>query len=150
MAVPLPLFGQETAVKTASDLPPLSPLQTFHPLRPRSLSLRRRRQEVPPKSPAQPVHSSATIASPAPAATLDVEVDHKFAEAHLSIWVDGNLSYTRTLEGTDKKRLAVFHHVKAMKSMPCKSHLERIIFACSHLRYEFLRPDRDRGFRQWK
>jgi len=63
-------------------------------------------------------------------ATLDIEVDHKFAEAHLSIWVDGRPSYTRTLEGTDKKRLVVFHHVQgheihAMQLQP-GSHLFRV------------------------
>jgi serine/threonine protein kinase len=50
-------------------------------------------------------------AVPAPA-TLDIEVDHKFAAATLSIWVDDRLSYTRTLEGTDKKHLVLFHHVQ--------------------------------------
>ena len=45
-------------------------------------------------------------------ATLAIQVDHKFAEAHLSIWVDGRLSYTHTLEGTDKKHLVVFHHAE--------------------------------------
>jgi hypothetical protein len=45
-------------------------------------------------------------------AILDIEVEHKFAEAKLSIWVDDQLSYTRTMEGTDKKHLVVFHHVQ--------------------------------------
>jgi hypothetical protein len=52
---------------------------------------------------------------PAPAvtpATLQIVVDHKFSEAHLSIWVDGSLTYTHLLEGTAKKRLVVFHHVQ--------------------------------------
>ena len=39
-------------------------------------------------------------------------MDHKFAEAHLSIWVDDTLSYTHILVGADKKRLGVFHHVE--------------------------------------
>ena len=47
-----------------------------------------------------------------PPATLDIEVDHNFAEAHLSVWVDDNLTYTRVLAGTDKKRLVVFHRVQ--------------------------------------
>jgi hypothetical protein len=42
---------------------------------------------------------------------LDVQVEHNFAEAHLSIWVDDRLTYTRILEGTDKKHLVVFHHM---------------------------------------
>jgi eukaryotic-like serine/threonine-protein kinase len=51
-------------------------------------------------------------ASPVTPATLEIEVDHKFAEAHLSIWSDDHLAYTHVLEGTDKKHLGVFHHVE--------------------------------------
>jgi len=43
---------------------------------------------------------------------LEIEVEHRFAEAHLSIWVDDKLSYTHMLEGTDKKHLVVFHQVQ--------------------------------------
>jgi hypothetical protein len=61
---------------------------------------------------------------------LEIEVDHKFAEAHLSIWVDDRLTYTHLLEGTEKKRLVVFHHVQghelhAMQLSPGK-HLLRV------------------------
>jgi hypothetical protein len=56
--------------------------------------------------------SSAAVPAVTIPATLGIEVDHKFAEAHLSIWVDDQLSYTHTLEGTDKKHLVVFHHVQ--------------------------------------
>jgi hypothetical protein len=59
---------------------------------------------------------------------LEIEVEHKFAQAHLSIWVDGNLSYTHVLEGADKKHLVVFHHVQghefhAMQVAPGKHQL---------------------------
>jgi serine/threonine-protein kinase len=68
--------------------------------------------------------SSPTI-SPA---MLEVEVDHKFAEAHLSIWADDRLTYTHLLEGTDKKHLIVFHHLQghefhAMQISPGKHRL---------------------------
>jgi hypothetical protein len=43
---------------------------------------------------------------------LEIEIEHRFAEAHLSIWVDGNLTYTHQLEGTDKKHLVVFHRMQ--------------------------------------
>jgi len=61
-------------------------------------------------------------------ATLEIEVEHTFAEAHLSIWVDDRLSYTHLLEGTDKKHLVVFHHVQghefhAMQIAPGKHRL---------------------------
>ncbi len=55
------------------------------------------------------------LAAPARAvdpATLDIEIEHKFAEANLSIWVDSHLSYTHALEGTDKKKLVLFHSVR--------------------------------------
>jgi serine/threonine protein kinase len=69
--------------------------------------------------------------SPAvPPTMLEIEVEHKFAVAHLSIWVDDSLTYTHTLEGTDKKRLVVFHQVQghefhAMQLSPGK-HLLRV------------------------
>jgi hypothetical protein len=46
-----------------------------------------------------------------PFATLEIEVDHRFGEGHLSIWVDDRPAYTHLLEGMDKKRLLVLHHV---------------------------------------
>ncbi len=45
-------------------------------------------------------------------ATLEIEVEHRFAEAHLTIWVDDRLTYTHLLEGADKKHLVVFHQVQ--------------------------------------
>ena len=63
-------------------------------------------------------------------ATLEIEVDHKFAQAHLSIWVDGALTYTHILEGTDKKRLVVFHHVQGHEfhamQVPAGNHQLRV------------------------
>jgi serine/threonine-protein kinase len=61
-------------------------------------------------SPVLPVSAEPTPT--VPPAMLEIEVEHKFAEAHLSIWVDEALTYTHTLEGTDKKRLGVFHQVQ--------------------------------------
>ena len=82
---------------------------------------------VPPA--AKVVRASSPTGSPATStATLEIEVDHKFAEAHLSVWVDDRLTYTHLLEGTDKKRLIVFHHVQshefhAMQVPPGKHRL---------------------------
>ncbi|MFZ0822010.1 MAG: hypothetical protein WAM87_00005, partial [Terriglobales bacterium] len=78
-----------------------------------------------------PADSSATSPAASPAvspATLEIEVDHQFAAANLSIWVDDRLTYTHRLEGTDKKRLVVFHHVEGhefhvMQVSPGKHHL---------------------------
>ena len=92
--------------------------------------------------PAKVVHLTSSIATspvvpvssePAPTvspAMLEIEVEHKFAEAHLSIWVDDALTYTHTLEGTDKKRMVVFHQVQghefhAMQLSPGK-HVLRV------------------------
>jgi serine/threonine protein kinase len=54
----------------------------------------------------------ASSPTPDVPAMLEIEVEHKFAEANLSIWVDDQLAFTHALEGTDKKRLVVFHHVQ--------------------------------------
>jgi serine/threonine-protein kinase len=69
-----------------------------------------------------------TVSPATSPATLEIDVEHKFAEANLSIWVDGRLTYTHQLEGTDKKRLVVFHHVQghefhAMQVSPGKHSL---------------------------
>src|SRR5258708_19865777 len=56
--------------------------------------------------------SSPTISRTPAYAVLEIEVEHKFAEAHLSIWVDDLLTYTHPLAGADKKHLVVFHHVQ--------------------------------------
>ncbi|HWY21939.1 MAG TPA: serine/threonine-protein kinase [Candidatus Acidoferrum sp.] len=97
--------GSAAQVKVARAVPPAD-----HP-------------SVSPISPASPVH-------PASPAMLDIEVEHKFAEAHLSIWVDDRLTYTHLLEGADKKHLVVFHKVQghefhAMQIPPGK-HLLRV------------------------
>jgi serine/threonine-protein kinase len=44
-------------------------------------------------------------------ATLGIEIEHTFSAAHLSIWVDDHLAFTRLMSGKDKKTLGVFHHV---------------------------------------
>jgi len=76
-----------------------------------------------------PTISPATSSSPSPA-MLEIEIEHKFADAHLSIWVDDSLTYTHPLQGTDKKHLVVFHHVQghefhAVQVSPGK-HLLRV------------------------
>ncbi|HLM80226.1 MAG TPA: serine/threonine-protein kinase [Terriglobales bacterium] len=79
-----------------------------------------------------PVASPATSAATSPAtapATLEIEVEHRFVEAQLSIWVDDRLTYTHQLAGTDKKHLVVFHHVQghefhAMQVSPGKHSLK--------------------------
>jgi len=51
-----------------------------------------------------------------PPATLDIEVEHNFTQAQLSVWVDDHSIHTHPLEGTDKKRLVVFHGVQGHQS----------------------------------
>jgi eukaryotic-like serine/threonine-protein kinase len=75
-----------------------------------------------------PIGKSVKAGSPVSPAMLEIEVEHNFAEAHLSIWVDDRLTYTHLLEGTDKKHLVVFHHVQghefhAMQVSPGKHRL---------------------------
>ncbi len=73
--------------------------------------------KTPTVAAVQPVTSTrasraSAAASTLPPATLDIEIEHRFTEASLSIWVDSKLSYTHTLEGVDKKKLVVFHSVQ--------------------------------------
>jgi serine/threonine-protein kinase len=66
---------------------------------------------ITPAAAPEPVVVSAPEAAPPPA-TLEIEVNHKFSQAHLTIWVDDQLTYTHLLEGTEKKQMVVFHHVQ--------------------------------------
>jgi serine/threonine protein kinase len=59
-----------------------------------------------------PIVRSSPQPPPAPLAVLEIEVEHKFAQAHLSIWVDDSLSFGHQLEGAEKKHLVVFHRVQ--------------------------------------
>jgi serine/threonine-protein kinase len=63
-------------------------------------------------SPVRLSRASSPVVPVVPPSVLDIEVEHKFAEAQLSIWVDDHLTYTHSLEGADKKHLVVFHKVQ--------------------------------------
>jgi serine/threonine protein kinase len=61
-----------------------------------------------------------TVAPPTPArvapASLQIEVEHQFTEATLSIWVDDHLAYTRPLHGTVKKHLVFSRGIQGYRS----------------------------------
>ncbi len=68
-------------------------------------------------------------------------MEHRFAEAQLSIWVDDRLTYTHQLEGTDKKHLVVFHHVQghefhAMQVSPGKHSLKVQVTSAGDTTYD--------------
>ena len=74
-----------------------------------------------------PTTGGAPLLAPA---MLEIEVDHKFAEAHMSIWVDQELTYTHPLQGMDKKHLVVFHRVQGHEfhavQIPPGKHILRV------------------------
>jgi serine/threonine protein kinase len=91
------------------------------------------RRPVPAKGthlPPKRVARSGSLASAATPAMLEIEVDHKFADAHMSIWVDDLLTYTHPLQGIEKKRLVVFRHVQGHEfhavQIPPGKHLLRV------------------------
>lgn len=80
-----------------------------------------------------PVGNSVKIAtgnSSHPAATLVIEVDHKFADAQLSLWVDDRLTYTHRLAATSEKRLVLFNRVEGHElhslQIPSGKHRVRV------------------------
>lgn len=84
------------------------------------------------------VTSPATLAvslpGPAPAVsltTLGIEVEHRFPSAYLTLWVDGQMTYTHMLFGNDKKTLGVFHHVASHEF-----HATQISSGHHHLRVQ--------------
>jgi eukaryotic-like serine/threonine-protein kinase len=119
-----PTASAKAVIKTSAATVAENLAKPIKPHRTDSPPVKVARATLPPASPVLlPV--AAPVVTPA---TLEIEVDHKFAEAHLSIWVDDKLTFTRALEGTDKKRLGVFHHVQghelhAMQVPPGKHRL---------------------------
>jgi eukaryotic-like serine/threonine-protein kinase len=70
------------------------------------------------------------LSSRTPSALLEIEVDHKFVEGNLSIWVDDVLTYTHTLEGMEKRHLVMFHQVQGHEfhavQIPPGKHLLKV------------------------
>jgi serine/threonine protein kinase len=102
--------GAEPTVQ-APDVPAPSPRMSVAPMPHKTLPTK----ELTSVEESATLNSSAASVTASPAispAMLEIEVDHKFAEAKLSVWVDDHLTYTHQLEGVDKKRLVVFHHVQ--------------------------------------
>jgi hypothetical protein len=129
---PVPLIGEDATPKTAPSAPaPTTTIATVSPaVSKKSLKSPKNRGTGTPASvkTAGPVLQAAG-ATPEPA-TLDIEIEHKFAEAQLSIWVDSHLTYTHALEGTNKKRLVVFHSVQGHEfhavEIPAGNHQLRV------------------------
>jgi serine/threonine protein kinase len=129
----LPFAGEgpsakETTVVTAPSADP-TPTLTANKLVANKLTANKSRPTTAVVSAPHATVSRATSPTLSPA-MLDIEVEHKFAQAQLSIWVDDRLTYTHPLEGADKKRLVVFHKVEghefhAMQISPGK-HTVRV------------------------
>jgi serine/threonine protein kinase len=70
------------------------------------------------------------LSSRVPAALLEIQVDHKFVDANFSIWVDDLLTYTHSLEGTQKRHLVMFHQVEGHEfhavQVPPGKHLVKV------------------------
>ncbi|MFZ0816987.1 MAG: serine/threonine-protein kinase [Candidatus Sulfotelmatobacter sp.] len=61
-------------------------------------------------------HTNVAKLPPIRPAILDIEMEHNFTSAELSVWVDDHPAYSRKLEGTDKRRMVVFHAVQGHES----------------------------------
>ena len=121
-AGPLPSAVGLASVETVA--PPAAPAATAvasaaTALAPTATKLRKRVPAVRTYLPSTNLPSTkvARENSPTPSpvtssALLEIEIEHKFADAHLSIWVDDSLTYTHPLQGTDKKHMVVFHRVQ--------------------------------------
>jgi hypothetical protein len=108
--------------------PPIQTTPTPSRPRPRAIASVAKAATNTGKSAGVESASSPAVSPATPPAMLEIEVDHKFAEAQLSIWVDDQLAYQHALEGTDTKHLVVFHHVQghelhAMQLSPGKHRL---------------------------
>jgi serine/threonine protein kinase len=70
------------------------------------------------------------MATVVPAGTLRIEIEHDFAEAHASVWVDNNLVYEHLLHGNSRRRGLVFRKVEGYQldavDVPTGQHEVRV------------------------
>jgi serine/threonine-protein kinase len=113
-AEPLPSSGEEAVKKTPSVTTTSTEVSSAAP----STGIVKKKTPhvasvgAAVSSPVRLSRASSPVVPVVPPSVLDIEVEHKFAEAQLSIWVDDHLTYTHSLEGADKKHLVVFHKVQ--------------------------------------
>jgi len=94
--------------------------------------------------PSQAKLPTRIVAPPAPTrvapASLQVEVEHQFPEANLSVWIDDHLAYTRPLHGTVKKHLVLFRGIQGYRSDAVQlapgKHRIRVRVHCSAKAYD--------------
>jgi serine/threonine-protein kinase len=144
-AEPLPLAGELAPAKAAAT--PTAPAARAVAPPPKATKPIVKKLAKPVEAdgshpaPAKVASASPPTVPPATSpAMLEIEVEHKFAEASLSIWVDDSLTYTHSLEGTDKKHLVVFHQIQghefhAMQLSPGK-HLLRVRVTSDEASYD--------------
>jgi len=134
--------GDSAGLNAVKLLPAPAPLSAAHltaggtprkPAKPSTKTTRQVSAKVKLNSEVKPVPDPSATAGVKPApdpVMLGIEVEHKFEEAQLSVWVDGRLSFTHSLEGTDKTRLVVFHRVQGHEfhamQIPPGSHELRV------------------------
>jgi serine/threonine-protein kinase len=134
--------GDSAGLNAVKLLPAPAPSSAAHltaggtprkPAKPSTKTTRQVSAKVNLNSEVKPVPDPSATAGVKPApdpVMLGIEVEHKFEEAQLSVWVDGRLSFTHSLEGTDKTRLVVFHRVQGHEfhamQIPPGSHELRV------------------------
>jgi serine/threonine protein kinase len=115
VAAPVPSASEVASVKMAA--PPPVPAATASVATASAPIAREEPKLVPAdQRPASSPKVARTASPTVLQAALDIEIEHQFTVAQLSVWVDDRPTYTHTLEGTEKKRLIVFHGVKGHES----------------------------------
>jgi serine/threonine protein kinase len=77
------------------------------------------------------VNNQSTSVSQAPAnGTLQIQIQHRFAEARASVWLDNRLVYAHSLHGDTKSRALLFRRVEGRQSetigVPTGKHKVRV------------------------
>jgi serine/threonine protein kinase len=106
--VPPPAAPPEASAQTA-------PANTTTPLNKKTQDNDKNKVATATK-PAHTVIAKGPTSPSVPPAILDLEMEHNFTSAELSVWVDDHPAYSRKLEGTDKRRMVVFHSVQGHES----------------------------------
>jgi serine/threonine protein kinase len=82
---------------------------------------------IPPKAVAETPKPVSYSTKPAADSTLAIQIEHRFSEADLSVWVDDKLVYDQPLRGQTKKRWNPFRgNIKETESMRIASGKHRV------------------------
>jgi serine/threonine protein kinase len=121
------LVPKEFTASTAASQKPTSPVTSTAPLTSEAPHVAAKAADVNDSHVASKPRSSRKTVSDKSEVRLPVNIEHQFREAYASIWLDHQLVYERTLQGTAKSHVVLFRKTVGSQSdtlrVPAGTHV---------------------------